>query len=73
MTSKLCAAAALSAFLMILFVVSVARYAEGSAPARRPTPTTVTFLNGRVSDISIRWTQKLATPPRRIKVMAAWT
>ena len=32
------------------------RYAGGSAPARRPTPTTVTFLNGRDADISIRWT-----------------
>src|SRR5437763_14565567 len=32
---------------------------RGSAPARRPTPTTVTFLNGRDGDISIRWTHVL--------------
>ena len=30
----------------------------GSAPARRPTPTTVTFLNSTDSDISIRWTHE---------------
>src|SRR4051812_42863128 len=29
----------------------------GSAPARRPNPATVTFLNGRNSDISKWWTQ----------------
>ena len=34
------------------------RYAGGSAPARRPTPTTVTFLNGTDGDISIRWTHR---------------
>jgi hypothetical protein len=32
------------------------RYAEGSPPARRPSPATVTFLNGAPSDISIWWT-----------------
>ena len=32
------------------------RYAAGSAPARRPTPTRVPFLNGRTDDISIWWT-----------------
>jgi len=29
------------------------RYAEGSAPTRRPTPTAVPFLNGRTGDICI--------------------
>ena len=33
------------------------RYAEGFAPARRRPQPTVTFLNGRNSDISIWWTQ----------------
>ena len=32
------------------------RYAGGAAPAHRPTPMTVTFLNGRKSDISKWWT-----------------
>ena len=37
------------------------RYAGGSAPARRPNPTRVTFLNGRNSDIFIGWTQSRGT------------
>jgi hypothetical protein len=32
------------------------RYAAGAAPAHRPPPMTVTFLNGRKSDISKWWT-----------------
>src|SRR4051794_18202021 len=32
----------------------------GSAPARQPNPATVTFLNGRNSDISKWWTHKTA-------------
>ena len=33
---------------------------RGSAPARRPAPTTVTFVSGRDGDICIRWTQSCA-------------
>ena len=40
------------------------RCAGGSAPARRPTPTAVqvTFLNGRIGDISIWWTHDGGRP-----------
>jgi hypothetical protein len=40
------------------------RYAEGFAPARRPTP--VTSVNGRVGDICIWWTQ-WGGPPRFVE------
>jgi NAD(P)-dependent dehydrogenase (short-subunit alcohol dehydrogenase family) len=39
---------------------SSAALRRGSVPARRPTPTTVTFLNGRDGDISIRWTHLIS-------------
>jgi hypothetical protein len=51
---------------------SSAALRRGSAPARRPTPTAVTFLNGRSSDISIWWTQSVWITDRNVTCRRDW-